>query len=1235
MSDYSHLNLLKHLKAMGYDLPGPGVCAGLAQMSIQAFLAGPEEFARFNKRLELIATNSPTELSSRIRKAREAIAERSRKKRSDPKLAENEMVIVYLSEEEELLTETEAFFEGFEAYLYPGRHRELFVKSVSQVQVQEIIPLMESTALVAQGGMRVADSFPGIYSLVELQDYFIRLTQIMLHYCPPCDIAMGLGSVNHRITIFFDRARGVWIMNDANQLPTKEIVNPAELADAVIMGLAKMTGEGSAATKAAFNTTVYTTGKNEVHVKKILAEVKKSAEFSRAHAVTLSKVNDRTDVLQVSLANIAAKSELQDVVKDVLKAIAEAKRGALDEGGLDGNTPLHVAAQLNLPGMVRMLVDEKVSLETKNTVSSTPLAMAIANESVAAMTVLLEEDKGLVSAVVNGEGWLPLHVAAHTNSVEALKFLVSKGANPLAEIDMGISPVAIAAYQGSLEALKALIALVPKINLEKRREDGTTPLMGAVMNGHTKIVEALIEEKIDLNQKNLAGQTALHLAVDANDLATLKALIRGGAALNVEDKAGNTPLHLAAAGNKKEIFDFLMESGASTQKTNKAGKTPLSLGFISRALFTAFDKFTFLLKHIDGLQRRFEDQSDYQYVLRQLKKDLVKSYKEDSSFMSYSVCFPEVGLAFVAARNDNVAALRLLHAEGKTAWETESTTDWSLLHMAVANNSKEAVDFLISTGVNLTRAIYSSGATAVYFAAERGLTEILMKIAAHVPADFLNKANRRNETPLYAAVSKGHGQAVKLLIEAKVDVNQAADSGFSPIHQCIVNRDLSIFEMLVAVADLNKGHGDTGVTPLALAADYGYTDFLRILIGKAPPVDLGKKSTDGCTPLMRAVKKRNVEAAKMLIDALPREDMNEQDIFGVTALHRAIENNDLELVQALVAKGADVNLAKGRDAAITPIQLAVMGRRVDIVNFLLKKGADPRKADSLGQSALSPGTPLADALERKRELVTVIDTWLEQLRKAERSRALPAAVHLEFAALKDVIDKEFDANYEAFFSRYDARSFDGNPYLLLAFVAAEKGYKNLLERSFSKIDAGAKNPAGLSLLDVAEVYQHAELVRLLYDYEPRLEQKNQGGMPVVGLFSSQRSALSPSLAPEESASTDSSYEQLREKILEEVNSIKKETKAHPGFNPSRHRKTLKYLAIQNQLAECELAASQQADKYQYLKAQCEDKRSLLHHALLIETGEDAKSAGRTSKNVFDKIAELDAKIAASDLKPDS
>jgi len=1017
-----------------------------------------------------------------------------------------------------------------------------------------------------------------------------------------------------------------------NGLPPKELTTGAELADTVFESLTTKAGEESAAKYAALSTTVYAMEKSESQVKRIMQTLKQSKEFKAAHDVVRSKVTRRTGKMNVSLAQIAVYGGH----RDLLTSISAIHRGALSEGDHEGVTPLYRAAALNDAETVKQLVDEGVPLETKNNKGHSPLYGAIYFNQIEAMAVLLDADKSLTSAPADNVGSLPLHLAAALNNVEAMQLLVRKGANPRAELAGGWSLIAIAAKYGSVEALNALLDLDPTVDIDKATDNATTPLMAAIEGGHTKIVEVLAEKKIDLEKRNRAGKTALHLAIANNALAALEVLICHGAAVDAEDGDGNTPLHLAARLSNRALFDFLVQHGASKVKTNKAGKTPLCPDFAAWDIVRASTALDSLLQKIAALKscqpRRGKDLA----ALEQLQRDVARSYAKDHFTELYSGLSAQDGLAFVAAENDNADAFELLCAEEKISIDTTNAAGWVPLHMAALSDSRKIIDLLTAKGVDSSRATAATGLTAVYLAAEAGHTEILREIIAHTTPDILNMANFSNETPLYAAVMKGRVQAAQLLIEAGVNVDQATFSGWSPLHCAILENHFKIFEMLVEKADLNQEVFSTGMTPVALAAEYGRIEFLRVLLAKAPPVDIRKKGMRERTPLMHAIQNGHVNAAKMLIESLEAKDLNECDSNGVSALHMAIERDDLELVQALILKGADVNLEKGPEAQ-TPIQLAVFGHKVEIAYFLLANDVNPLKKDLRGQYILSSGSPIAAAVVRKEAIFLAMNGWMKELEKAYSAQIPPASITAEFAALERLIEKDFEANYESSMRRYDKRSFGNNDHLLIAFIAAEKGCKKILELVHSQIDVNAKNPAGLSLSQVAEAYHHSELARFLHDYEQKQEQeqKGRGRPPRVGLFSDDPSVAPLSLAPKAVGIAGSPYEQLKKTILEEARSIETAKKGPLESSSSRHRKALQYIEIREKLAACDRVAGKQADKYAYLKAQCEDQHSLLHYALHLTSNMDEKASSSASKNVFEKIAELDAQIAARSKKPDS
>ena len=86
--------------------------------------------------------------------------------------------------------------------------------------------------------------------------------------------------------------------------------------------------------------------------------------------------------------------------------------------------------------------------------------------------------------------------------------------------------------------------------------------MWAADNGHTEIVNVLIDNGATLNAKDFYGWTALMKAVHRGHVGTVQALVKNRANVNVKNYGGNTALHIAELKAQPEILRLLDEAGA-------------------------------------------------------------------------------------------------------------------------------------------------------------------------------------------------------------------------------------------------------------------------------------------------------------------------------------------------------------------------------------------------------------------------------------------------------------------------------------------------------------------------------------------------------------------------------------------------------------------------------------------------------------------------------------------------
>lgn len=116
-------------------------------------------------------------------------------------------------------------------------------------------------------------------------------------------------------------------------------------------------------------------------------------------------------------------------------------------------------------------------------------------------------------------------------------------------------------------------------HINKKDDDGNTPLHIACWYGHTKCVKFLVESGATLNEKNDDGATPIHYACGGCHTECVKFLIENGVHVSVKNNYDTTPLHYACEFGLLECVKILIESSTMSSTIintkNKNGTTPL------------------------------------------------------------------------------------------------------------------------------------------------------------------------------------------------------------------------------------------------------------------------------------------------------------------------------------------------------------------------------------------------------------------------------------------------------------------------------------------------------------------------------------------------------------------------------------------------------------------------------------------------------------------------------------
>lgn len=541
------------------------------------------------------------------------------------------------------------------------------------------------------------------------------------------------------------------------------------------------------------------------------ANIQDASKGANSYPLYSAVINNRADVAEVLISHGAdvnhnSKSmgtplsvAVRNNRKEIVKLLID--KGADINIKLSHGDPILMGASLDI---AQILINNGADINVKNSEGKTPLSIAIDNNNVDMVRLLLNHGAKINEITDRYTGRTEFFSAMRVGSISLVELLLQKGANINALDSNGMPPLASALWYKRKDIVELLINRGADVNILSK--NGDTLLQGHSHN--IDMFELLLKHGVNVNAKNKYGNTLLWSVCCDSEPSEL--LIKYGAGINIRNSEGRTILHLAAQSGRNIVAKWLIDHGSDINAQDDMGQTPI---------FYAVRSYNRDIHFIPY------------YGYEESASELSKMTRQATQLSPLSALNNGYPIGMDTSNSKAIVELLLLNGANINATDRLGQ---SLLHVAP---TKDITKLLIDRKIHLNIKRHNDGATALHIAAEQGLRDVVKILLEH-GAD-VNATDKFGNTPLHRAKEWA---IVGLLIDHAAVVNAKNGDGNTPLLHFIrtlitnVPSDGGSIEILRALvlhgADINQSDS-SGIKPLTyllqIKANPAYRNFISLI----------------------------------------------------------------------------------------------------------------------------------------------------------------------------------------------------------------------------------------------------------------------------------------------------------------------------------------------------------------------------------------------------------------------